>query len=486
MLHATGTIHTMPIPGRKVFCLLLAILGVIIHAYAEDYSIGIAYGPLGDNLPSVQEAMQLIQRMKIGRVKIYSTDPRILNALAHTGIKVSVMVRNEEIASVSASQSFADEWVNKNIAYFYPATQINIILVGNEVLTDYSNKQTWYQLVPAMQRIWRALLRYNLNNIKVGTPLAMDMLASSFPISAFPPSSAVFRDDIAESVMKPMLEFLSRTRSYFFMDVYPYFPYSFDPYDVPLEYANFGDHDKKNTDPNGLVYTNVLDQQLDAAVAAMSKLGYEDIRLAIAETGWPNAGDLSQLGANIFNAAHYNRRVIKRMLAYPPVGTPRRPKHFIPTYIFLLFNENQKPGPGTERHWGFVYPNGTTMYEIDLTGKLQDSDYKPLPPPPPPYKGRLWCVVDANADVSALPSAINSACNQGDSTCVAIQPGEPCYHPNTVIDHASYAFNSYWQQFKNYYVGCDFNKSATLVTKDPSSGTCTYPFEDCVQKSVLC
>jgi hypothetical protein len=92
--------------------------------------------------------------MKIGRVKIYKTDPRILNALAHTGIKVSVMVRNEEIASVSASQSFADEWVNKNIAYFYPTSQINIVLVGNEVLTDYSNKQTWYQLVPSMQRIW--------------------------------------------------------------------------------------------------------------------------------------------------------------------------------------------------------------------------------------------------------------------------------------------------------------------------------------------
>ena len=72
----------------------------------------------------------------------------------------------------------------------------------------------------------------------------MDMLASSFPISTFPPSSTVFWDDIAESVMKPMLEFLSRTKSYFFMDVYPYFSYSFDPYDVPLEYANFGDHDK--------------------------------------------------------------------------------------------------------------------------------------------------------------------------------------------------------------------------------------------------
>jgi len=60
------------------------------------------------------------------------------------------MVRNEFIASVSTNQSFVDERVKKNVVYFYHATKINIILVGNEVLTDYTNKQTWYQLFPAM------------------------------------------------------------------------------------------------------------------------------------------------------------------------------------------------------------------------------------------------------------------------------------------------------------------------------------------------
>jgi len=193
------------------------------------------------------------------------------------------------------------------------------------------------------------------------------------------------------------------------------------------------------------------------------------------------------------------------MLADPPLGTPRRPNQFIPTYIFSLFNENQKTGPGTERHWGLLYPNGSRLYEIDLTGELQDSEYKPLPPPPPPYKGKLWCVVDANANVSALPSAITYACSQGNNTCVAIQPGKPCYQPNTVIDHASYAFNSYWQQFKNSGGTCYFNGAATLVTKDPSSKICRYPFawlisrecgvdiflcltylQNCLHMSVLC
>uniref|UniRef100_A0A0C9RPR6 glucan endo-1,3-beta-D-glucosidase n=1 Tax=Wollemia nobilis TaxID=56998 RepID=A0A0C9RPR6_9CONI len=461
----------MPMPRFVLFWVLVAFCGITSCAYAENYTIGVNYGQLGNNLPPPQEVIPLIQKMKAGMVKIYDTNPEILKALAHTGIKVSVMVKNEDIANVSASQPFADSWVKHNVAYFYPTTRITTVLVGNEILSQHNDNKTWYQLVPAMRKIRQALLRYKLHNVRVSTPSAMEVLNTSFP-----PSSGAFRDDIAESVIKPMLKFLNRTKSAFFIDVYPYFAWSSSPNDIAVEYANFGDHEKNYTDPNGLVYTNMLDQQLDALVAAMAKLGYEDIKLTIAETGWPNAGDLNEWGANIFNAAHYNRRLVRRMLADPPLGTPRRPNQFIPVFIFSVFNENQKPGPGTERHWGLLYPNGSNVYDIDLTGKLQDSQYKPLPSPPPPYRGKLWCVADLKANVSALPSAIEYACGQGNNTCVDIQPGKPCYAPNSIIRHASYAFNSYWQQFKNSGGTCYFDGAATMVTKDPSYGSCTYPY----------
>ncbi|KAH9318087.1 hypothetical protein KI387_019856 [Taxus chinensis] len=454
----------MPIPSFAFCWLLLAFFGVVSDVcYAKNFTIGVNYGQLGNNLPSPQEVIPMIQKMNAGMVKIYDTNPEILKALSHTGIKVSVMVRNEDIANVSANQSYANSWVKHNVVYFYPGTRIITVLVGNEILSDYSHNQTWYQLVPAMRKIRQALLKYNLHHIRVGTPSAMDVLNTSFP-----PSSGVFRNDIAETVMKPMLKFLNRTKSSFFIDVYPYFAWSSNPNDIVLEYANFGDQETNYTDPNGLVYTNLLDQQLDALIAAISKLGFEDTRLAIAETGWPNAGDLNQLGANIFNAAHYNRRLVRRMLADPPLGTPRRPNQYIPVFIFSVFNENQKGGPGTERHWGLLYPNGSSVYDIDLTGKLQDSQYRALPPPPPTYKGKLWCVADLKANISALPGAIGYACAQGNNTCLAIQPGMPCYQPNSTVRHASYAFNSYWQQFKNTGASCYFDGAATMVTKDPS------------------
>jgi len=48
-----------------------------------------------------------------------------------------------------------------------------------------------------------------------------------------------------------------------------------------------------------------------------------------------------------------------------------------------------------------------------------------------------------------------------------IQPGASCYFPNSIENHASYAFNSYFQR-NPVPSSCDFGGSATLVNTDPS------------------
>ena len=88
----------------------------------------------------------------------------------------------------------------------------------------------------------------------------------------------------------------------------------------------------------------------DSLIFVMAKLGYPNINLVICKTGWPNSGDGEELGANASNAATYNRNLIQRMTTKPPIGTPARPRVTITTFIFSLFGENEKPGPGTERH----------------------------------------------------------------------------------------------------------------------------------------
>lgn len=454
--------------------LLLLSLNLFLTLFAPSHgaylhSLGVNFGQLGSDLPSASVSVDRIRRLGASAVKIYDANPSILSSLSGTGLLVSIMVPNELISSIAANRSAADSWISSNLLPFYPRTRIRFLLVGNEVLSDPSNNQTWFDLVPAILNIHRSLKSHKIHKIKVGTTLAMDALAVSFP-----PSAGQFRSDVAVPVIKPLLKFLTRTRSYYFVDAYPYFPWSSNPTQISLDYSLFNANSTLYyTDPaSKLTYTNLLDQQLDAVVFAMKRAGYGSVNLCIAETGWPNAGDLDQIGANIYNAATYNRNLAKRMGVRPPVGTPARPGSYIPVFVFALYNENQKPGPGTERHWGLLYPNGTGIYDVDLTGKL--TEFKPLPLPTnnEPYKGKIWCVMAGGVkNATAAGMAVSYACGQGKGTCDAIQKGKECYEPNGLASHASYAFNSYWQQFRKSGGTCYFGGLAVQTTKDPSKSS---------------
>lgn len=429
--------------------------------------IGINYGRLGNNLPSPYQSIEFLKSMKVGRVKLYDANHEILKLLAGTNIQVSIMVPNNEIINIASNQTIANKWVQDNVLPYYPDTMIRFILVGNEVLSNCSDqaKQIWNHLVPAMERIRNSIKGQDIRNIKVGTPLAMDILQTTFP-----PSNGTFRSDIASTVMASLLNFLDGSRSFFFIDVYPYFPWSANPAHINLGMALF-ESNRNYTDPgSGLIYTNLLDQMLDSLISAMTKLGHPNIRLSIAETGWPNAGDMDQAGANIYNAATYNRNLIKKMTARHPIGTPARPGVIIPTFIFSLYDENQKTGPGTERHWGLLRADGTPVYEIDLTGRRPVSDYKPLPAPHNnmPYKGKLWCVAARSANPTELVNALSFACSHGNGTCEALMPGRECYEPLSVGSHSSYAFSSYWAQLRSQGATCYFNGLAEQTTRNPS------------------
>ncbi|XP_065875896.1 probable glucan endo-1,3-beta-glucosidase A6 [Euphorbia lathyris] len=435
--------------------------------------IGVNWGTLGNNLPSPPQTVEVIKSLKAKRVKIYDANPKILNALRNTDIQVSIMVPNELIPNISKSQSLADHWVRQNVVAYSGEVKIRYLLIGNEILSN-PDVGTWFNLVPAMRRIKRSLKTYGIHKVKVGTPSAMNVLESSFP-----PSNGTFRSDISVSVIKPMLLFLNRTKSFFFVDVYPYFAWSDNSASISLDYALFKAKNITYTDPvTNLTYTNLFDQMVDSLIFAMKRLGYPDIRIFIAETGWPNGGDLDQIGANVYNAATYNRNVVKRYTTKPNIGSPARPGLVIPIMLFALYNENQKPGAGTERHFGLLHPNRTYVYEIDLSGETEEWEYKKALPAPTnnePYKGDLWCLVKRGANETAVADALSWACSQGNKTCEAIQPGKPCFKPESVIWHAGYAFSSYWSEFKKSGGTCSFNGLATLTAKDPSFGHCKVP-----------
>ncbi|KAL1192555.1 PLASMODESMATA CALLOSE-BINDING PROTEIN 5 [Cardamine amara subsp. amara] len=87
--------------------------------------------------------------------------------------------------------------------------------------------------------------------------------------------------------------------------------------------------------------------------------------------------------------------------------------------------------------------------------------------------GGQWCIAKATASPTSLQVALDYACGYGGADCGQIQQGASCYEPNTIRDHASFAFNSYYQKHPGSD-SCNFGGAAQLTTADPSKGSCHF------------
>ncbi|CAN6816998.1 unnamed protein product [Brassica oleracea] len=84
-----------------------------------------------------------------------------------------------------------------------------------------------------------------------------------------------------------------------------------------------------------------------------------------------------------------------------------------------------------------------------------------------------WCIAKANASPTSLQVALDYACGYGGADCGQIQQGASCYEPSTIRDHASFAFNSYYQKHPGSD-SCNFGGAAQLTSTDPSKGSCRF------------
>lgn len=92
---------------------------------------------------------------------------------------------------------------------------------------------------------------------------------------------------------------------------------------------------------------------------------------------------------------------------------------------------------------------------------------------PPASSGQSWCVAKSGAPEKSIQAALDYACGIGGADCATIQQGASCYNPNTLQNHASYAFNSYYQR-NPVPTSCDFGGAAAITTSNPSKHILTH------------
>ncbi|KAK1285508.1 Glucan endo-1,3-beta-glucosidase 13 [Acorus calamus] len=449
--------------GTSLLSLLLVFLSFV--ELCRGSTIGVCYGRNADDLPTPDKVAQLIQVHQIKYVRIYDSNVQVLKAFANTGVELMIGIPNSDLLYFSQFQSNADTWMKNSILPYYPTTKITYITVGAEVTESPANISAL--VVPAMVNVLNALKKVGLHKkIKVSSTHSLGVLSRSFP-----PSAGAFSSKFA-SFLKPMLEFMVENQSPFMIDIYPYYAYRDSPSNVSLDYALFSSTSSEVIDPNtGLVYTNMFDAQLDAIFFALMALNFRTLKIMVTETGWPSKGSPREKAANPDNAQTYNTNLIRHVIN--DTGTPAKPGEEIDVYIFSLFNENRKPGLESERNWGMFYPDQTSVYSLDLTGK-GNVDMVTGANITSSNGGGWWCIASSSASQAVLQNGLDWACGPGNVDCSAVQPSQPCFQPNTLVSHASFVFNSYFQQNGATDVACSFGGAGVKVNKNPSYDQCLY------------
>jgi len=318
---------------------------VLVKHYAVTESIGVCYGQLGDSLPSKQEVVDLYKSNGIDKMRIYFPEPETLEALKGSDIEVIMDVARESLQSMT-DQNAAMDWVNTNIVPYAQDVNFKYITVGNEIRPNYNEAQ---YILPAMTNIHNAISSANLQGqIKVSTAIDSTLISNPYP-----PNDGVFN---SQSYMGPIVDFLKSNGAPLLANIYPYFAYIGDQQNIPLEYALF-----TQQGTNSVGYQNLFDAMLDSIYAALEKKEASDVKIVVSESGWPSEGGD---GASTQNAATYYANLINH--AKSGSGTPKRPGGPIETYLFAMFDENNKQGAESERHFGLFTPDKSPKYQLSF------------------------------------------------------------------------------------------------------------------------
>ncbi|XP_016704580.2 glucan endo-1,3-beta-glucosidase 12 [Gossypium hirsutum] len=293
--------------------LFLSVLFSFLRFTSSIPSIGIAYSstvsPPPPPLPA--KVSSLISTLKITSVRLPDPDPSLIKAFAPTNTSLFLSISNSHLPALASNGSVALSWLRRHVLPFYPRSKISLISVGNTVLDSTTIQDFSPFLLPATRNLHHALQELGINKIQISATFSF----FSTITTAFPPSSAVFQQPAGDLIIKPLLQFLEQTNSSFLINIYPYNLFRLNS-EIPIGFALFQDNlfNFRDDPVTGIRYFNLFAMMADAVLTAMAAMGYQNIPVVVAETGWPSGGSQAEeVEANGVYAEMYLKGLVRHL-----------------------------------------------------------------------------------------------------------------------------------------------------------------------------
>ncbi|RDY14509.1 Glucan endo-1,3-beta-glucosidase 1, partial [Mucuna pruriens] len=433
-------------------------------------------------------------KISISQIRFSATDYEILNTLNNTNLSVDFFLNESLVENFVSQKSFVISWLVNTVL---PQSDIRIIIVrcGSEFLGQHEMSL----LIPTMKSIHSFLRKLQLNRtIKVSV---------AFPLSFLENLNESYENDLLRIV-----RFIKKIDSFIMIE---------DNVDGELstvqsviERATLAasilpckDVPVVLTIMNQDVLGSMELAQFSGAVSKYVEEGSHLTKIIVHTTKDFVQKELKReeifplsLGENPSKV--HIRRILQDTnnsptTVFPTSPTPPTPvitPPETPTIITVPSTNPVTVSPTNPATTPVTVPSTTPVVPLAPTNPGAQPVTNPVtsyPPPsgsvpvtnalpPPPntnvqaMPGQSWCVAKPGVPEASLQSALDYACGMGTVDCSQIQQGGSCYNPNSIQNHASFAFNSYYQK-NPASTSCDFGGTATIVNTNPSSGTCIFP-----------
>ncbi len=343
----TLLILTVWITGVINLLLLASVVSAAGSSSPFSSIVGVSYGRLFGSAPlPPAEAMRQVKR-SFDLVRFFDVDQNVMNEAVANGLEIILTVPNARLTELNSVEE-AESYVVTNISPWQD--HIKAIIAGIEIfLNDVDSNPS--EIVPRMQNLNTALKNNNINHIPVTTNINLSVLANSFPVN-----ESIFKNEL-RSELDTIFQYTESSPGFVFINIYPWYAIQDNPEVISLEYATFEGPGVNCFSDSNDQCQNLFQAQYLAWNFAVQELLPGNITVAyIGETGWPSAGGVHPNLSTAENEGTYVNGYVKWVKAQTSA---------IPSLLFEMYNEPNKPNGSQELHWGLFYEDGTPKIQLE-------------------------------------------------------------------------------------------------------------------------